>query len=186
MFDSVSWAFINNVLDFFNFGSELKQWINVLFKDIKSYVQINGHILPWFTLHDDPISPYIFLLCAAILAALIRNNKHVKGIKVWDKEFVIFQYADDTSLILDSSKQSLEQALIVLKFYANISSLGVNVDKTSVIWFGSMKNYSELTFCNKYNLHWETGNFTLLGITMSTNLEHIMEINYETKLAAVE
>ena len=133
----------------------------------------------------DPISPYIFLLCAEILAVLIRSNKHVKGIKVGDKEFVISQYADNTSLILDGSKQSLEQALIVLKFYANISGLGVNFDKTSVIWFGSMK-HSEITFCDEYNLHWETGNFTLLGITMSTNLEQIVEINYETKLAAVE
>ena len=88
-------------------------------------------------------------------------------------------------MILDGSKQSLEQALIVLKLYANISGLCVNVDKTSVIWFGSMKN-SEITFCDEYNLHWETGKFTLLGITMSTNLEQIVEINYETKLAAVE
>ena len=86
---------------------------------------------------------------------------------------------------LDVSKQSLEHALIVVQFFANISGLRVNVDKTSVIWFGSIKN-SEITFCDEYNLYWEAGNFTLLGISVSINLEQIVEINYEIKLAAVE
>ena len=43
-FGSISWAFIKNVLDFFNFGSEFKQWINVLLKGKKSCVEINGPI----------------------------------------------------------------------------------------------------------------------------------------------
>ncbi|MCU7801439.1 MAG: reverse transcriptase family protein, partial [gamma proteobacterium symbiont of Lucinoma myriamae] len=188
-FDSVSWVFINTVLDFFNFGPIFKQWINVLYKNIKSCVHINGHLSEWFFLQrgcrqGDPISPYIFLLCAEILAILIRTNKHIKGIKVGDKEFVISQYADDTSFILDGTRQSLEQALIVLKFYANISGLGVNVEKTHVIWFGSMID-SDITLCNEYNLHWEKGYFSLLGITMSTNLRDIVDINYESKLSTI-
>lgn len=188
-FDSVSWSFINNVLDYFNFGPDFKQWINILYKNTKSCVQINGHISQWFNLQrgcrqGDPISPYIFLLCAEILAVMIRNNRLIKGIKVRNREFVISQYADDTSFILDGSGQSLEQALIVLKFYAEISGLGVNVDKTSVIWFGSMKN-SNLKLCEDYNLHWEKGFFSLLGITMSTRLEDIVGINYEAKLREV-
>ena len=71
----------------------------------------------------DPISPYILLLCAEILAILIKSNNNIKGIKVGNKAFVTSQYADDTSLILDGSEISLENALLVLKFYAKISGL---------------------------------------------------------------
>lgn len=188
-FDSVSWVFINKVLNYFNFGPSFQRWINLFLKNIKSCVHINGHLSQWFFLQrgcrqGDPISPYIFLLCAEILAILIKNNSRIKGIKVGDKEFVISQYADDTSFILDGTEQSLEQALLVLKFYAKISGLGVNVDKTSVIWFGSMRN-SEIEMCPEYNLKWEKGNFSMLGIIMSTNLKEVVNINYESKISSV-
>ena len=35
------------------------------------------------------------LLCAEIVAILIKSNNNIKGIKVGYKEFVISQYADD-------------------------------------------------------------------------------------------
>ena len=129
----------------------------------------------------DPISPYIFLLCAEILAILIKSNNNVKGIEVGYKEFVISQYADDTSLILDGSETSLNNALLVLKFYAKISGLDVNVDKTSVLWIGSMRS-SNIILCKDYSLHWEKENFSLLGITMSTRLQDTVEMNYQEKL----
>jgi hypothetical protein len=48
----------------------------------------------------DPLSPYIFLLCAELLEILVRH-KDIKGITIDDTKYVISQYADDTSLILD-------------------------------------------------------------------------------------
>ena len=106
-------------LNFFNFGNDFKQWIKVFYKNIQSCVIVNGHLSEWFYLHrgcrqGDPLSPYLFILCAEILAALIRNNKDIKGIKVINTTFVISQYADDTTLIHDGSKTSLETRLRVL------------------------------------------------------------------------
>ena len=76
----------------------------------------------------DPISLYICLLCSKTLAVI----NMLKAYK-WGKRNLLSQYADDISLMSDDSKQSLEQALLVVKFYAYISCLGVNVDKTSMI-----------------------------------------------------
>lgn len=118
--------------------------ISVLYNNIKSCILVNGHLSEWFYIQrgcrqGDPISPFLFLLCAEILAIQIRTNAEIKGIRVEGKEFVISQYADNTSLILDGKQHSLEQALIELKFYADNSGLGVNVEKTNVVCFGARK-----------------------------------------------
>ena len=81
----------------------------------------------------DPLSPYLFIVCAEILAALIRNNENIKGIKIGNAEVLISQYADDTCIILDGSKKSLENCLNILKLYASASGLCLNIDKTKVV-----------------------------------------------------
>ena len=58
-----------------------------------------------------------------------RKNDNVKGITVNDKEFLASQYADDTTLILDGSEESLETCLSILKFYADTSGLHINMEK---------------------------------------------------------
>ncbi|XP_071161010.1 uncharacterized protein [Mytilus edulis] len=84
----------------------------------------------------DTLSPNLFLLCAEILGILVRNNNDIKGITIDDTEFILSQYADDTSLILDGSPSSLDASLRILQFYAEISGLKINLDKTNVIWIG--------------------------------------------------
>lgn len=59
----------------------------------------------------DPISPYLFLICAEILSIKIKNNKNIKGIKINKTEYLISQYVDDTVLILDGSENSLNEQL---------------------------------------------------------------------------
>ena len=51
----------------------------------------------------DSLLLYLFIIIAEILAILIRNNCNIKGIKMGDTEFLISQYADDTSIILDGT-----------------------------------------------------------------------------------
>ena len=63
----------------------------------------------------DPISPYIFILCAEVFGQMIRNNNNIKGIFINDKEFKISQYADDTQLSIDGSEKSLRETLNILR-----------------------------------------------------------------------
>ena len=113
-----------------------------------------------------------FILCADILAVLITNNKDIKGIKIIDTTFVISQYADDTTMILDGSKTSLETCIQVLKLYEDISGLCMNVEKTKLIWVGSEKN-SEVKFCEELNLCLDNSEFTVLGAKFPKDLKEI-------------
>ena len=61
------------------------------------------------------------------------DNLDIKGITIGDKEKKISQYADDTTLILDGSKNSLFAALDTLEFYSRLSGLKINSSKTKII-----------------------------------------------------
>ena len=81
----------------------------------------------------------LFIICAEILAIMIKQNKDLKGIVINDKEHKISQYADDTSLTLGGSSESLFAALETIDFFS-ISGLKINSSKTKILWIGSKKN----------------------------------------------
>ena len=118
------------------------------------------------------------------MATLIRRHVGIKGIKIGNVEFLISQYADDTSFTLDGSFGSLDNCMKVLKLYANASDLCVNIDKTKVVWIGSMKN-SNVRFCENYDLQWEKNEFTVLGVRFTKNLKDMVGLNYNNKLKEI-
>ena len=184
-FDSVAWDFLFDVLNYFKFGVSFQKWVKMFYNNIQSCVIVNGHLSEWFNLErgcrqGDPLSPYLFILCAEILAILVRNDKNINGIKMNNTMFVISQYADDTSFLLDGTERSLKHCMRILKLYASASGLYINIEKTKVVWIGSEKN-SNTRFCDEYRLSWESENFTVLGITFSKNLIDIVEVNYRKK-----
>lgn len=189
-FDSVSWDFILQVLNFFNFGESLKQWVRVFYNDISSSVIQNGFLSDFFQVErgcrqGDPLSPYIFLLCAEILSLMLKENKDIKGIKIANIEYKLFQFADDTSLFLDGLEKSLNESIKTLNTYANMSGLKVNDSKTRAIWIGS-KKFSGETFNHRLKLDWTQNDFTNLGIKFSCNIDTIVEINFRNKINEIE
>lgn len=85
----------------------------------------------------DPISPYLFLLCAEKMGIMIRNNNLIKGIVIEDKECKLLQYADDTVLFMDGSEDSIKSTLSLVNQYSKFSGLKPNYDKTQCIKIGS-------------------------------------------------
>ena len=133
-FDSVAWSFIKKSLTYFNFKNDIIKWIETFYKNIKSTVIVNNTPTPWFSIErgcrqGDPISPYLFLICSEVLACMIRQNRNIKGYVAFDTENIIEQFADDTSLLLDGSKDSFEYCVFTILEYAKFSGLSMNFDK---------------------------------------------------------
>lgn len=189
-FDSLSLNFLHKALQHLNFGESLRKWVSVFYKNITSTVTQSGHLSSFFSIsrgcrQGDPLSPYLFIICAEFLATKIRKNEKIKGIRVNDTEFLISQFADDTSIILDGTEKSLNQTLSELEIFSRISGLNVNFEKTQLVWIGSEK-YSIRSIKTKWKLSWGKNTFKLLGINFNTNLEKMIQDNYATKIQQIE
>ena len=140
-----------HLITYFNFKENIKSWIKLFFKNIKSTVIVNNKPTLWFPIErgcrqGDPISPYIFLICSEILAHMIRQNNDIKGYKIFDHEVKISQFADDTSLFMDGSQNSFEVCIQTVLEYAKYSGLSMNLEKTKVVWFGLNNEPPEIFF----------------------------------------
>jgi exonuclease III len=190
-FDSVSWCFMYKVLNYFGFGKTFIEWIKILNTNFKASVLQYGHLSDQIHIQrgcrqGDPIAPYLFLLCAEILAILVKQNKDIKGITISQREHKISQYADDTSLALDGSPASLFAALDTLDFFSKLSGLNVNSSKTKIIWIGSKKFSNQVFHHPRWKLDWGSTSFSLLGIQFSVDLESVTEINYDIVLPKIK
>ena len=173
-FDSVSWNFIDKTLEYFKFISVVSQagFLSNLFQLGRGCRQ------------GDPISSYIFLLCAEIISIRIKHNPDIKGIKINENEHLISQYADDTLIILDGTEKSLKATMKEVEQFYKLSGLKINISKTQIVWIGS-KKYSNNRICTDVDFKW-INNFTLLGIHFDVDLSRISFLNYGNKLVKIK
>ena len=112
-FDSVEHQFIFNSLEKFGFGTTPRF-------DIKRGIR-----------QGCPISPYLFLLVTQLLATHIKSSA-LKGITIVDREIVISQLADDTTIFLKDSTQ-VPHALNIISVFSKASGLFLNVNKCELM-----------------------------------------------------
>ena len=189
-FDSVNWTFMFKVLHSFGFQEEICRWIRTFYQNIKSCVIVNGQVSSWFPIErgcrqGDPLSPYLFILCAEVLATLIRENKNICGIQINGVEHKLSQYADDTEFLLAGDRRSFETCIDVVEYFGKISGLKINPSKTSAIWLGSRKN-SPQKYMEHLGLEWNPPKFKVLGIWFTNDLQNCANINYNEKLADIK
>jgi hypothetical protein len=70
--------------------------------NVSSAVTNNGHVSEFFSLgrgvrQGDPLSPYLFILVLELLSAAIKNDPEITGVNINDSEYLLSQYADDSS-----------------------------------------------------------------------------------------
>jgi hypothetical protein len=81
----------------------------------------------------DPLSPYLFLLVAEILACALRQNKNIKGIKFGNEEIKLLQFADDITGTLADTKSG-KASLSTVEQFGEFSGLKLNKTKTEAAW----------------------------------------------------
>ena len=186
-FDSLDHAFIQDVLNMFNFGSSVRQWVHMMFFGAESSICQNGSSTPFVNVErgcrqGDCCSPILFVLCAEILTIMVRNNADIKGYVKHGVECKIEQYADVTTFVLDGTRDSLNECLTTLQTFGKFSGLNLNVKKTQVFWIGPGPVPD---FLSELDLTVSQEKFTLLGIEFTRKMIDMSELNVRKKVETI-
>ena len=125
----------------------IKNMIHLFQHNSTSLVEQNGHLSQQITLargcrQGDPLSPYVFVLCAEILSQVIREFGGIKGIEVHGVQFKLTQYVDDTTLMVSEYLESVRNIIKVLRWFKTVSGLEINNEKTKVVKIGASRGSS--------------------------------------------
>ena len=169
------------------FGQNFIKWIKLFNTNILASVIQCGILSKFFNIkrgcrQGDPSSPFLFSLAGQILSVLVHNNQNIKGIKIGNTEYRLTQFADDTTFLLDGSRESLHAALNMLEIFGSMSGLKMNTMKTKVIWIGR-KRFSKDKLKVNTTFEWGTTEFNLLGLEFNVDLDKMVQKNYLNAIA---
>jgi hypothetical protein len=96
------------------------------------------------------------------LSAALKNHPDIQGIQTNNSEYLISQYADDSTIILEEDEKSLHVTLELLNYFSDCSDLGANFEKTEEIWIGAKRGCVEtIKTIKKYQIEfsWKIQSF---------------------------
>ena len=148
-YDRVEWAYLGSMMRKMGFE---EKWISLIMMCVTTAsfsVLINGEprgtITPSRGLRQgDPISPYLFLLCAEGLTALLRRKEAgglIRGVAVSRLAPSISHlfFADDCIIFCRATEEECRQVVSVLEVYEKESGQRLNREKTSLFFSKNTK-----------------------------------------------
>ena len=127
-FDVISFTCLQGALHFFNFGTNFRQWTATLYNEFTVKVQNNGFFSETIDIRrgihqGGCCSSFYFLLCAELLAILIRGNNNIKGITVEEITYLLGLFADDTDSYINHDQGTITELFHTIEQFGNISGL---------------------------------------------------------------
>ena len=140
-FDSVSWAFLLEVLRKLGFGSRWRDLVCALLTSSSTQVLLNG--TPGdFIQHKrglcqgDPLSPMLFILVMDVLNWLVTRASEAGLLQPLSSRPIqhrISLYADDVAIFLRPAAADINLTLQLLQLFGDASGLKTNVQKSNVL-----------------------------------------------------
>ena len=143
-YDRVEWGCLKQIMAKLGFHED---WIRLIMRCVSSVtyaVRVNGHacgqIVPTRGLRKgDPLSPYLFLICAEGLSALLHKaiqNKELKGVAASARGPRISHlfFADDSLIFGRATVKECTEIQRVLQVYEESFGQQLNRNKTSLFF----------------------------------------------------
>jgi hypothetical protein len=142
--DRLEWELIEVVMRRMGFSS---RWVNLIMTCVRivSYdVVVNGQpvgkIVPTRGIRQgDPISPYLFLICAEALSSLLQHVERtgsITGVPTSNRGPCLSHlfFANDSLLLCKANSVEWQHIMRLLEKYECVSGLKLNMDKTSLFF----------------------------------------------------
>ena len=180
-FDSLDHNFLIAVLKKFGFGNNFISWIQLLLNNQQSCVINGGKTSQYFRLgrgarQGDPISAYLFVLCLEILFIMIKKEKNIRGLNIFDHLFLYTAYADDTTFFL-KDKDSINHLSDIFNIFSNFSGLKPNTSKSEIAGIGVLKGV-QMAVCGMKCIDLTNDFIKILGTCFSYNEKLKKEKNF--------
>lgn len=119
--------------------------------------------------HGDPLSPYLFIICAEGLSALLRkfeSQKRIHGIKICRRAPTVSHifFADDSYLFCKVDPIEAINVLEVLNTYEKASGQQVNKEKSSIFYSTNVMDYNRRSVGEKLQMAEASEHSTYLGL----------------------
>jgi len=142
-YDRVEWHFLAQMMEKLEFH---QRWINVVMKCVSSVsykIRVNGELTETFKpergqRQGDPLSPYLFLLCAEGFSALLQRAEEIRlmrGVKVCPRAPSVSHllFADDSLILFRANRGDAQQLQSILRLYEECSGQLINKDKSAAM-----------------------------------------------------
>lgn len=143
-YDRVEWSFLEQVMTKLGFCDQFVANVMKCVRSVSYRFKVNGNItetvVPGRGLRQgDPISPYLFLLCAEGFSALLHEAEakgHITGIKLAPTAPSVnhLLFADDSLLLLEATAESAAAVNAILQAYEEASGQVINREKSSILF----------------------------------------------------
>ncbi|XP_057825619.1 uncharacterized protein LOC131037482 [Cryptomeria japonica] len=146
-YDRIEWPFVRGMLQAFGFPSYFCKWIDIIFKDSSTVVEINGDMSEAIPLRRSirqgcPIAPALFVIIADALYYILRALKlgpSIKGLTLPnDDNLINAQFANDIALFLALFEDNFDNAMERLQFFCLASGAKIAPHKSTI--FGWSEN----------------------------------------------
>lgn len=183
-FDRVSHTYVREMLVRFGFGPQLRAWIELLYFDCSSRVNINGYFTEPIKIQSGvrqgcPLSVCLFVLAMEPLACGIRTDTNIRGLPIpgsRGKQAKISLYMDDVTVIC-TTNDSMIKALQWCEQFSLASGAKLNRTKSEILYLNWPEKKPNIGLVEK------TERIKIWGVEIGKSME---TKNWEKRLPAIK
>ena len=182
-------TFLIAALKKIGFGPYFIDWIKVLLNGNESCVINGGTTSKYFKLlrgarQGDPIAAYLFIITLEVYFIMLRSNREIKQLNIFNDSFLLSAYADDTTFFVQDLA-SITLILDIFGVFSIFSGFKLNTSKCEVCGIGVLKGVNT-ALCNVKNINLTTNFIKILGFHFSYNKELSINKNFISAIQKIE
>lgn len=180
---AVDWPFLFATLGKMGFGVSFIRWVRFLYTDVRSSVLIIGYCFRAFRpSRGCPLSPLLYILSFEVLAANIRCNSAISGLRlpgISSPLPVLSLHADDTSVI-SCSDRATKVLFEVYHRFEKGTGAKLNIGKCEGVWLGAWRGHLD----KPVPIQWFANKGNVLGVYIGN--DNLEEANWQVRINAEE
>ena len=173
-YDRVEWSFLKQMMVKLGFNQRWVELIMICVSSVTYRVRVNGDLTESFVperglRQGDPLSPYLFQLCAEGFSSLLKkaeDDGSIKGVTICHNAPSVSHllFADDSLIVFRANGEDAQQLQSLLQVYEQCSGQKINKDKTAVMFSANVREEDKQEVMNALNIPRETANERYLGL----------------------